>query len=686
MKISEFGGSSLAKYKPARAVVGLDIGSRAAKGVLLFNNDVYTRLIATGLYMQETADELLEKLVQSAGLNRSDIAFIVGTGYGRISLKYEDIPYRVVTEISCHAMGAHVLHPSTRTIIDIGGQDSKAIKVDPATGKVVEFVMNDKCAAGTGRFLEKAATVLGLQLDQLGPVSLTAKEPAQVSSQCVVFAESEVISLRARGDKNGDEAVRANIAAGIHYSAARRVQNLLGRVGIEPDLVFSGGVANNSGMWKVLEELLGYKFSNPPGADMIYAGALGAAVYSTKYAGARPRAKAHHTDIQHKDTDLEAVLKSIESAQDSFIKAKNGHKKVGYLCAYTPLELLNAAGVRHLRLFKGGNATTVAHGELFTQSVACDFSKSCIGAFQSGEPLNLSLDKVYNFHTCAAMKRTSEVINQFVPTQMFSLPKLRLSPDSRDFFRKELLVFRSDLERLTGKRLFESDAREQIILYNKIRRLLKKFSELRKRSTPVLTGREYLDLVRGYYYLKPEDLLPAYEHLYHQLRDAPDPGKRPVRLMMSGSIVADGDRRLIELIEKSGTARVVIEDHCTGVRPFLHTIREAGDPFQALAEGYLDQAPCARMKPLENSVELSVQLAQEYDVEGVVFVSLKFCACYGIPQKQFIEAFQKIGVPVLALSGDYSQNDHGQLTTRVEAFLDVLREKRSKHNEQYATA
>jgi predicted CoA-substrate-specific enzyme activase len=686
MRISDFDGVGLAKYSPARAVVGLDIGSRAAKGVLLFKDQVYTSNIATGLYMQETADELLGRLLASSAFERSDVAYIVGTGYGRISLKYEDIPYQVVTEITCHAMGAHVLNPRTRTIIDIGGQDSKAIKVDPATGKVVEFVMNDKCAAGTGRFLEKAAVVLGLELDQLGPVALTAKAPAQVSSQCVVFAESEVISLRARGEKDGDDAVRANIAAGIHYSAARRVQNLLGRVGIEPDLVFSGGVSNNPGMWKVLEELLGAKFVNPPKADMIYAGALGAAVFAAQHSGVRNRKKPTATAHPPAKPDLAAVGKSIERQQELFINSKNGEKKVGYLCAYTPLELLNAAGVKHVRLFKGGDPKTVAHGEFYTQSIACDFSKSCMGAFRGGDPLHLALDKVYNFHTCAAMKRASEVIDEFVPTQMYSLPKLRLEPDSRKFFRDQLLVFRSDLEELTGKKISDIEIHEQIVLHNKLRRLLKKFSELRKRSTPVLTGHEYLDLVRGYYYLPPEELLPTYEHLYHQLRDAPDRGKRPVRVMMSGSIVADGDRRLIEIIEKRSGARVVVEDHCTGVRPFNHTIRESGDPFQALADGYLDQAPCARMKPIEDSVELSTRLAQEYDVEGVVYVSLKFCACYGIPQKLFIEAFQKLGVPVLALSGDYSQSDQGQLTTRVDAFIDVLEEKRSKLNEQYTTA
>jgi predicted CoA-substrate-specific enzyme activase len=277
-------------YATPWPVIGLDIGSRGSKGVLLTGNTVHTALIPTGLYMQETADDLLTRLLTEAGIARANVAYIVGTGYGRISLKYEDIPYQVVTEISCHAMGAHAVLPATRTIIDIGGQDSKAIKVDPATGKVVEFVMNDKCAAGTGRFLEKAAVLLGIELDELGPVALAARDPAPVSSQCVVFAESEMISLRARGERNNDLEARANIAAGVHYSAARRVHNLLGRIGIEPGLAFTGGVSNNPGMWHVLEVLLKAKFQKAK-LDLIFAGALGAAVYAGKHA-ARARSEA----------------------------------------------------------------------------------------------------------------------------------------------------------------------------------------------------------------------------------------------------------------------------------------------------------------------------------------------------------------------------------------------------------
>jgi (R)-2-hydroxyacyl-CoA dehydratese activating ATPase len=291
------------KFTTTAPVVGLDIGSRGSKGVLLSGDDVFTVLMPTGLYMQETADELVTKLLQTAGRLRSDIKFVVGTGYGRISLAYDDIPYRVVTEISCHAMGAHAVNPKTRTIIDIGGQDSKAIKVDTATGKVVEFVMNDKCAAGTGRFLEKAAAILGIDLRELGEVALRSNKPAQVSSQCAVFAESEVISLRARGAREHLDEISADIAAGVHYSTARRVHNLLGRIGIEPDIVFTGGVSNNVGMWKVLQEEIGAAFT-PSKIDLIFAGALGAAIHAWKFFAATrdvPKAKKQATKIDTKE-------------------------------------------------------------------------------------------------------------------------------------------------------------------------------------------------------------------------------------------------------------------------------------------------------------------------------------------------------------------------------------------------
>jgi benzoyl-CoA reductase/2-hydroxyglutaryl-CoA dehydratase subunit BcrC/BadD/HgdB len=310
--------------------------------------------------------------------------------------------------------------------------------------------------------------------------------------------------------------------------------------------------------------------------------------------------------------------------------------------------------------------------------VFCDFSKSCIGGFDqtAGDPFYRAVDKVYNFHTCASMKRASEVIEQFVPTTLLNLPRNRGDAASRAFFREEIVHFRDDVAALAGRPITEDDVHEQILLFNKARRLLKKFSELRKRPYPPLSGKDFLELVRGYYYLPPQTLLSAYEKLYRKLSRVPDDGERPVRLMVSGSIMADGDRRLVELIEDEIGARVVVEDHCTGLKPFTHTVRETGDPFQALADGYLDQAPCARMKPLDDSVNLTGELAQEYDVEGVVYVYLKFCACYGVTKLEFISHLQQLGIPVLEISSDYSSSDHGQLKTRVEAFIEVLNERR----------
>lgn len=267
----------MAKVNEKLNVVGLDIGSRTAKGVLLNNGAVHTEISPTGLYMQETADDILKSLLKKTGLARSQVSFIVGTGYGRISISFEDIPSKIVTEISCHSMGAHHLNPKTRTVIDIGGQDSKAIKVNPVTGKVEDFAINDKCAAGTGKFLETAALSLDLNINEIGGVALKSEKPSQLSSQCIVFAESEIVSLKAKGEK------REDIAAGIHYAVARRVGNLLSRIGVEKDVVFTGGVSRNKGVWKALEDALNVRFTKVD-MDTIYAGALGAAIYARNYA------------------------------------------------------------------------------------------------------------------------------------------------------------------------------------------------------------------------------------------------------------------------------------------------------------------------------------------------------------------------------------------------------------------
>lgn len=255
----------------AVTTVGIDIGSRQSKAVMISGDYIHTAITASGIDPAHTAARLVDKLLKAAQLERQAIKQICGTGYGRIALQFGDIPAEVITEITCHAMGAHFLNASTRTIIDIGGQDCKAIKLDTRTGRVTEFAMNDKCAAGSGRFLEKTAEMLGYSLEELGSRAMASTKELQMSSQCVVFAESEIVSLKAKNEKGED------IANGVHFAIARRVCNLVNRIGLDPELAFSGGVSNNVGVKHALESLLGRPFVTPR-LNAVFAGCLGAAV------------------------------------------------------------------------------------------------------------------------------------------------------------------------------------------------------------------------------------------------------------------------------------------------------------------------------------------------------------------------------------------------------------------------
>jgi predicted CoA-substrate-specific enzyme activase len=247
---------------------GVDIGSTMTKVVILGGpgGDEPVQLIGpTGPEHRRLANRVMEEAVRKAGIGFGDVTYIVATGYGRINVPFAD---RQVTEITCHAKGLSSIFPSARTIVDIGGQDSKGIRVE--NGKVVDFVMNDKCAAGTGRFLEVIADALGVRLEDLGELSLKAERPAAIGSMCTVFAEQEVISLLA-----GGESV-ANLVAGIHQAVAARIFALVGKVKIKSDVAITGGGAKNTGLVRALEAKMGCAALVPP--EPLITGALGAAL------------------------------------------------------------------------------------------------------------------------------------------------------------------------------------------------------------------------------------------------------------------------------------------------------------------------------------------------------------------------------------------------------------------------
>lgn len=224
-------------------------------------------LVATGAQPRAAGEAALERALAGSGGTREDVRCVVGTGYGRVNLPMAD---RTVTELTCHAKGAHYLNPEVRTVIDIGGQDSKVIHVDHE-GNMIDFAMNDKCAAGTGRFLEVMTRALELTLEELGESALQARRPCAITNTCAVFAESEVISLLASGE------AKVDIAAGLHRAIAQRVGNMARRLGVLSSVAFVGGVAKNAGVRKALEEFLEIRFV-PTELDPQLNGALGAAV------------------------------------------------------------------------------------------------------------------------------------------------------------------------------------------------------------------------------------------------------------------------------------------------------------------------------------------------------------------------------------------------------------------------
>lgn len=248
-------------------VAGIDIGSVSAEAVVLRGGETAGHsVLPTGADSRLAAEKALALALERAGCGPQEVVFTVATGYGRVNVPSANLQ---VTEITCHARGAAHLYPATRTVIDIGGQDSKVIRLEDG-GAVIDFAMNDKCAAGTGRFLEVMARALEVRVEDLAALAGEAGRAAQISSLCTVFAESEVVALIGRG------APRAEIARGLLESVADRTAGLAARVGVPPEVTMTGGVAKNAGVVGALAARLGVPIRVPPEPQIV--GALGAAL------------------------------------------------------------------------------------------------------------------------------------------------------------------------------------------------------------------------------------------------------------------------------------------------------------------------------------------------------------------------------------------------------------------------
>ncbi|MEA3222900.1 MAG: acyl-CoA dehydratase activase [Thermodesulfobacteriota bacterium] len=259
-------------------VAGCDVGSLTAKVVIMDNGNILSApVIRAKTRPEESAKEVMDMALSEADISMDAIKYCIGTGYGRKQIPFAD---EVISEITCHGKGAYWFLPTVRTIIDIGGQDAKAIKVDE-NGNVIRYVYNDKCASGTGRFLEIMADTMEIKLEDMGKISLSSNSPVSISNQCTVFAETEVISL-----VNDDKEI-PDIVSGLHRAMAHRVASLVKGIGVETDVIMSGGVAKNVGMYTALSEVLGVQIKKTK-VDPQINGALGAALLAQEALRSRP--------------------------------------------------------------------------------------------------------------------------------------------------------------------------------------------------------------------------------------------------------------------------------------------------------------------------------------------------------------------------------------------------------------
>jgi len=259
-------------HKADVITAGVDIGSVGSKATIMADGELYSyAIMRTGGVSEDTAIKVTEWALEGTGLEAGKLNYVVGTGYGRVNVPFAK---RTITEIACHARGAHYIYgPTVRTVLDVGGQDCKAIRCDER-GKVLSFLMNDKCAAGTGRGLEVFADLISVPISELGKVSLDiAQEPPPVSNTCVIFAKAESLALLRQGWP------KEKVAAAYHAAMAERIVDLLTRVGVEKDFVITGGVTNNVGIVQRLEKILKIKPLEPQ-MEPILAGALGASLFA----------------------------------------------------------------------------------------------------------------------------------------------------------------------------------------------------------------------------------------------------------------------------------------------------------------------------------------------------------------------------------------------------------------------
>ncbi|MFQ5863538.1 MAG: 2-hydroxyacyl-CoA dehydratase [Candidatus Brocadiales bacterium] len=644
--------------------LGIDIGSLTTDAVLMNEKReiIASEVIATGASSKKAADKIWKGILEATRLSEKEIDYVVATGYGRIRVPFAK---EVVTEITCHGRGAHFFFPKARTVIDIGGQDSKVIKAGP-NGNVLDFAMNDKCAAGTGRFLEVMARTLEIDLDEMGPLSLEGSDKLSISSLCTVFAESEVVSLIGADHKVPD------ICRALHMAIAKRIAAQARRVGVEEQVVMSGGVAKNVGMVKELERLLGTRLQIAAEPQII--GAVGAALIGLdtiekQKVKARSLADSQSTSGGPPQPQVEKG-QNIQNVEPSL--EDEDLPKIGYLCTYTPIEIIRAAGFHPMRVKGLEGCEGGAEEHLCTN--LCPYIKAVMEEKLSGALEGL--EGMVFVNSCDGMRRLYDAWRAIDGDRKFNyildLPKTN-DDAAVEYFAALIEGFKEKLETHSKRRITREKIKESITRYNRMRKRVKLFLQKQWNGYLCHSGYEIFSLLRKGVNAVPEKFSDYLKQIMKRRTQARD-NKNVPRLLIWGGILENEE--ILKIIEDAG-ARVVADDLCSGTRFYDLLVEVNDDPFMSLAKRYLKRSPCSRMVNAFERINNILSLIEKRSIHGAIYHSLKFCdhSLYDFPLIK--KEFEKRNVPVLHLTCDYGPQSHGQIKTRIEAFLEQLQTARN---------
>jgi len=376
----------------------------------------------------------------------------------------------------------------------------------------------------------------------------------------------------------------------------------------------------------------------------------------------------------NKEDILSGILDTLRNKRleqlDRF--RRNDGIAAGYLCLYTPPEIIDACGAIPLRIIKPAGYEHEIRGSRFIRSDSCSFCKAALSDLAE----NGLYSCIVSGTTCDQMRRLHEIIpdKTGLPTYLFCSPRTHGKESVSGLFRREIKWITAELTALTGRHYSDESLRQSVNKWNQLRASLKNIHDTRRGDIPAVTGQEMFDLIYAAYFTGPEIFLPAIEDIRHSiLHRKLELENPPVRILFAGSILASDDRHIVNIIEEDNRAVIVSDITCTGVRWFYNHIEEQGDIFRNVCDHYHLKMTCPHRRPNDGLYDFTLSEIESLQPDGIIFRPLKFCHAWQFEAK---EMKQRFNLPVLNIDTDYSTSNTGQVRTRIQAFIEMIRDRK----------